>query len=180
MRLQTTETRMALGVLNIISDTSRAQMFLARRLLVAATLTLSVPLAFGGIAIIDFLYDPRYALAGPTVVLLSLAIVPQIVFRGYGQLLLANGDSRRFFLLLATTSVLQIAYLFPGIVWFGIFGAIIAPGLAALTMYPVWVLAIRRYKALDPKADLAFLALGVAVNGFACWLNRDAILALIG
>jgi len=162
------------------SDNNRAQVFLARRLLVAATLTLSVPLAFAGIAIIDFLYDPRYALAGPTVVLLSLAIVPQIVFRGYGQLLLASGDSRRFFFLLAATSVLQIAYLYPGIVWLGIFGAIIAPGLAALTMYPVWVLAIRRYKALDPKADLGFLALGMAANGFACWVHRDAILALIG
>lgn len=159
---------------------NRAQVFHMRRLLIAGTLACSIILAFSGIILVEFLYDFRYAQAGPIVVLFSLTMVPQLVFEGYSSVLLAGGDSRRFFFLQGLTAFFQILFLFIGVTWLGIFGAILAPGLAALITHPLRVAYVRRYKAWDARADIGFLSLGLAVNGFACWLNWDAIIALIG
>lgn len=161
------------------SAANRAQVFRTRRLLVAGTLVLSMMLAFGGIGLVDFLYDSRYEQAGPIVVLFSLTMVPQLVLESYSSVLLAGGDSRRFFFLLALTAFFQIVFLFVGISWFGMFGAAFAPGLAILVTYPLRIAYIRRYKAWDPKSDAFFLSIGFLVNGFACWLYWDAIVTLI-
>jgi len=159
---------------------NRTALYRARRLTIGASLLFSMALAFSGIALIEFLYDPRYGLAGPIVVLLSLAMVPQIAMAPYLGVMIANGDSRRFFILQASTAAVQILYLFIGITWLGIFGAIVAPGLAALTTYPLRVVYVRIYQAWDARGDLGFMALGFVVNGFACWLYWDDIVRLIG
>ncbi|RLJ36202.1 O-antigen/teichoic acid export membrane protein [Litoreibacter meonggei] len=161
------------------SMSNRRQISRARRLLVTATFILNIPLAYAGIALIETLYDPRYVLAGPIVVLVSLAAVPQLVFNGYGGALLANGDSKRHFILLSCTAAAQLIYLFVGVNWYGLFGAILAPGLAALTTYPMRIVFVARYKANDHWSDLRFLALGLGLTGFACWLHLDDIMALI-
>ena len=162
------------------SSKNTAHINRARRLTVSAALAFSMLLAFSGIALIEFLYDPRYAVAGPIVVLLSFSLVPQIVFVPYTGVMTANGDSRRFFILQASTATVQIIYLFVGISWLGIFGAIIAPGLATLTTYPLRIAFVSRYKAWDPRADCGFMVLGFSVNGVALWLNWEAVTALIG
>jgi O-antigen/teichoic acid export membrane protein len=162
------------------SAENRRQIHRARRLLVAATLAVSAVLAYGGIWLTDLLYDPRYALSGPMVVLFSLSMVPQLVFNGYGGALLSNGDSRRHFLLLTATAIAQTAFLFLGIQLAGIFGAILAPGLAALATYPLKNRFVARYNANDTAGDMAFLALGLGVNGLAVWLHWDRIAALLG
>jgi len=161
------------------SARNRANIFRARRMLVALVLLGSAVLAYGGPFIIEILYDPRYALAGPILVLLCLSMVPMIVFAGVDHVLLANGDSRRFFYLVALAALVQVTFLFAGIIWWGIFGAIVAPGLASLAIYPIRIVFIHRYKAWDMRGDLGFLAMGGAVNGFACWLYWDAIVTLI-
>ena len=135
-------------------------------------------LAFIGIPLVAFLYEPRYALAGPTIVLFALTKVPEIVFAAYDGVLLAHGDSRRFFYLLITIAVIQSALALFGVIWFGIPGAIVAPGLAALITYPLKAAFVQRYNAWDPKADMLFLILGLAVSGIACWLQWPAISAL--
>ena len=159
---------------------NRAQVFQTRRFLIAGTMMLGVILAYSGVPLVEFLYDDRYHLAGPVVVLFSLTMVPQLVLDGYSSILLAAGDSRRFLILVASTAIIQLVYLFVGISWLGIFGAIFAPGLAILTTYPLRIAYARRYNAWDPKADIGFLALGAAVNGYACWLYWDEIVKLIG
>lgn len=153
------------------SAANRAHIHRARRLLVAGSLAISAVLAYGGIWLIELLYDPRYHLAGPMIVLFGLAVVPQLVFNGYGGALLSNGDSRRHFLLLAATAVVQTAFMFLTIPWLGVTGAILAPAVAALATYPMKNAFVARYKANDIGGDMAFLALGFAVNGLAVWLH---------
>jgi len=160
-------------------EQNRTQVFRTRRLLIAGTLAMAMVLAYIGVPLVWFLYDDRYHLAGAVVVLFSLTVVPQLVLDGYASVLLAAGDSRRFLILVASTALLQLAYLFIGISWLGIFGAIFAPGLAILSTYPLRIAYARRYNAWDPKADLWFLALGLAVNGLAVWLHWDEIVKLI-
>jgi len=160
------------------SIANRDKIHRARRLLVAGALGLCMVLAFIGIPLVDFLYDPRYALAGPIIVLFALTKVPEIVFAAYDGVLLAHGDSRRFFYLLITIAVIQSALALFGVIWFGIPGAIVAPGLAALITYPLKAAFVQRYNAWDPKADMLFLILGLAVSGIACWLQWPAISAL--
>ena len=135
-------------------------------------------LAFIGIPLVDLLYDPRYALAGPIIVLFGLTKVPEIVFAAYDGVLLAHGDSKRFFYLLVTIALAQSGLTLLGVIWFGIPGAVIAPGLAAVLTYPLKAAFVQRYNAWDPKADALFLLLGVAVTGFACWLQSEALAAL--
>lgn len=162
------------------SAANRAALFKARRLVVGVSLTLTVLLSFAGITLIDFMYDARYALAGPMVAMFGLMAVPQVVFSCYDGALLASGDSKRFFLLLLATAVVQTVCLFAGITWYGIAGAIVAPGIAALATYPLRSYFLRHHHANDNLADVVFLTLGFAVNGLACWVNWDAIKVLIG
>lgn len=162
------------------SAANRAKVLRVRRIMVGAFMAGAVVLAYGGIFLMDLLYDPRYALAGPMVVLFGFAAVPQIAFSAYGGVMLARGDSKSFFYYIVSTAILQTALLFIGIHFWGVFGGILAPGLAALLTYPIRVRFLRRHNANDNLADAIFLGLGFALNGFACWLHWDKIVQLIG
>jgi O-antigen/teichoic acid export membrane protein len=162
------------------SAENRAKIRKVRRSMVGAFLLCTIVLAYGGIYLMDLLYDDRYALAGPMVVLFGLAAVPQVTFAAYGGVMLARGDSKSFFYYLVATAVLQTALLFVGIHYLGVFGAIIAPGLANLLTYPIRVRFLRRHHGNDNLADAVFLTLGFVLNGFACWLHWDQIVQLIG
>ena len=162
------------------SETNRRNVFRARRLVTAGLLCVNVALAFGGIFVVDLLYDPRYALAGPVVVLMSIALVPRMVLTAYGSVLLANGDSRQYTILLGSTAILQTVFLFLGITWLGLFGAIIAPAVAALLVYPLRIASVRRYDAWDPVHDALFLGAGGLFGGIACWIHWDRISQLFG
>jgi O-antigen/teichoic acid export membrane protein len=158
---------------------NRAKIFKARRIVIAVSMTTAIVLAYSGIWLIDVMYDARYALAGPVVVLLSLTLVPQIVITSYGAVLLAAGDSRRFFILNASTAILQTALMFVGVIWFGIFGVLIAPAIAILMTNPLRIYFVCKYNGWDARGDIFFMALGFIVNGFACWLHWDEIFKLI-
>jgi predicted PurR-regulated permease PerM len=70
--------------------------------------------------------------------------------------------------------------MFAGVQWLGLFGAILAPPIAALLVYPLRVAALRRYHAWDVWHDAAFFLLGFAGGGAACWLHWARIATLIG
>ena len=161
------------------SAENRAHIFKARRLVIGSAILMTFPLAIEGVPMIELLYDPRYHLAGPIVVMCCFACVPQIIFRGYGGILLANGDSKRHFILLTTTAVAQLGFLFAGVIWLGLFGAILAPALAALLTHPMRVAFVKRYKAWDQLGESAFLILGLGINGLICWAQWDQISRLI-
>ncbi|WP_299410235.1 oligosaccharide flippase family protein [uncultured Roseobacter sp.] len=162
------------------SPENRAKVFKARRMVMAGGLLLTAVFGYGGIALIDLMYDDRYALAGPVVVLLSLTMVPQLVIKTYGAVLLAAGDSKNFFTLNCSTAVLQTVLMFAGATWFGIFGVMLAPPIAILLTNPLRIYYVRKYNAWDAKADGFFMTTGFIVNGLACWLHWDEIIKLMG
>ena len=136
-------------------------------------------LAYGGLLLIEALYDPRYLAAGPMLVLTCLVYVPRIVFVGAGSVLLSQGDSRRFMIYVGTLAVAQMAFLLVGTWAFGIVGAILSHALAILVVSPLRIAYARRYEAWDAAGELGFLALGLGSGLLACWLHLDAILALL-
>jgi O-antigen/teichoic acid export membrane protein len=162
------------------NDKNRANVFKARRLVIGMPLVASVLLAFSGIFLVDLMYDDRFALAGPIIVLISFALVPRLTFLGYNGVLLAVGDSGKFFVLNLLTGVLQLVLMLAGAFWFGIFGVVVAPALASLLSHPLRVYWVRPYRGWDKWADFGFLVVGFALTGLACWLYWDQIVVLAG
>lgn len=162
------------------SDENRTRALKACRFVVAGTLSITFFFAAAGIPIANFLYDDRYLLSGPIVVLLSFGIVPQIVVGHYSMILLAAGDSKRFFYLTGSTALFQMVFMIAGVFYFGIIGAAVAPSFATLATYPLRISFTRRHKAWDPLSDFFFLIVGLTLNGVLCWVQWDAISALVG
>jgi len=161
------------------SEANRRNVLKARRLAVGGLVAMTVPLAYGGGLLIELLYDPRYVLAGPMVVLFAFALPPQLVSVAYGGILLAVGDSRRQFYLTALTAGLQVALMLVGVVTVGVVGVILAPALAAMLIYPLRSRYLNLYNADDPVSDMMLLAVSLVLNGYACWLHKDGLLQLL-
>lgn len=161
------------------SDSNRKNLRRARRMLIASLLAMTAPLMFGGVALVDFLYDDRYTQAGAIVVLFAVATAPVLISEDYGNALLANQDSKNLLVLTVITSTIHILFLFIGIGIFGVVGAVIAPAVAALITYPLRAYYANRYKAWDPVADGLFFACYFAVGGAAVWMHWPEISALI-
>lgn len=154
---------------------NQQKMFRLRRLLTAGMLALSAVMAMGGDLLIRGLYDPRYDLAGPMLVLLVVAQLPMVIPIAYAHLLLAAGDSKRFTLYLGAMAIVQTAALLWGVTQFGIIGAILAPGIAAVLVYPMLVSAIRRYQGWDPLHDAVAAAAALLIGAGALWLHWDIL-----
>ncbi|SNS77898.1 oligosaccharide flippase family protein [Tropicimonas sediminicola] len=157
----------------------RAAIFRARRMLTAAALLAAAVMAFGGPLIVDLLYDPRFADAGPTLSLYALTLVPPLALNSVGSLLLAEGDSARNAVLQIVTAVLQTGLMFAGIDLAGVVGAIAAIGLAVLLTLPMRVAYARRYNAWDPVQDVWMTLAGLAICAAGVAINWDRIAPLL-
>jgi O-antigen/teichoic acid export membrane protein len=160
-------------------EDNRKKMFNVRRLVVAGSIAISSVFAFGGIFLVDILYEPRYALAGPVVVLMSFTMVPTLVCEGTINAALAKGDSRSFFLIFLLTALLQVLFVYLGARYFGIFGAVLGIGGAMLATYPIRSWIIQKYRSWDALGDALLFTLGFGLNGFACWLHWDHLMQLL-
>ena len=130
------------------------------------------PLALGGVYIVDLLYDSRYAASGAVTMIVSLALLPQMLGLTYDQVTLASGDSRGFFTLNATRAALLVALLMVLVPNLGIPGAPIAMASTTLLSYPLQVRLARKYGAWDGLHD--------AVMAGASALLLLAVLAVHG
>lgn len=135
-------------------------------------------LAFTGVPLTQFLYDPRYHAAGAIVVVISAMQVPQIIILTYDQAALAAGDSKRFFVLAATRAVVMLGVMIAALELFGLIGALFAIGIAMLLIYPVAVWLARRMGAWDPLHDLVFTLLGGSMSAAALWYSWPEIMEL--
>ncbi|MFP4449928.1 MAG: oligosaccharide flippase family protein [Rhodosalinus sp.] len=149
-----------------------------RILVTASLLAALLVLAWLGPWMVELLYDPRYAMAGGVVTLLAAMQVPQIIGLTYSQAALASGDSRRFFVTVATQAALMLAGLSLGFELAGLLGALLAQGAGALLAYPVLIWLARHQGAWDPAHDAVFFALGTVLAAGAIWMNRAAVSAL--
>lgn len=162
------------------SAANRRNVFRARRLVIAASLGMAAVLAFAGVPLVDLVYDPRYAMAGPVVTLMCFALVPQMVVGSYVAVFLAAGDSRSQFLLVLAGACLQILLLFLAVNLAGTFGVILVPLAVNLLLSPLRIYLLRRHQGWDPAGDVVLSSAGCLVTGLACWLYWDRIVLLIG
>jgi O-antigen/teichoic acid export membrane protein len=112
--------------------------------------------------LVDLLYDPRYALAGSFLSLMSLNLAISALAMPYQNVMLASGDSRTHALVMFVTASFQILGVVVGYNIAGLLGMMVGGGLAGLVTYSVSVgFAARRGVAtfgLDVLILLAILA----------------------
>lgn len=161
---------------------SRANFLLLRRMRFALTgplVALSALLAISGVALVEFLYDARYAQSGPILVLLSVAFMVQIMALGYDQIALAMGDSRCFFAVTAVRSALLLGCVLFGVVHYGLIGALLGQGAAFVLTYPFIIWLARRYGAWDPLHDAIMASVVMGIAAIALYVNFDAVQTLL-
>jgi O-antigen/teichoic acid export membrane protein len=161
------------------SAENRLRLSQARCLLTLAAVTSSLLLAFAGDWLVRTLYDARYHGAGPVLVLMCLAVLPRVVTASYGTLLLAEGNSRHFTLLMIMGAVLQTGFIYLGVRLWGLPGVILAPLPASLIGYPVVVMLVRRYRGWDPLHDALFAALSLLGAGLVLWTYAAVLAPLV-
>lgn len=151
------------------------------RFLISGALIFGVAaLAFGGIWLVDLLYDPRYAKSGGVVVIVSIALLPQIIGLTYDHVALARGDSKGFFFLALVRAVLQVSLLFAGVMAYGVAGAAIAMALSMALSYPLTAGLARRHGAWDGLHDAIMWAVSCIIAVLALTLHHDALIGFFG
>jgi O-antigen/teichoic acid export membrane protein len=160
------------------SAANRRKAFFVRRLISSGGIAATVLLSVFAIPVVEFLYDERYAMAGPIVMLLGLSLIPQLIVIGANNLMLVAGDSWRSMHLTAARAVVQTVLLVLGAKWFGIGGVILAPGLAVLLTHPLRAHYLRRYKGHDGLGEGLLFVVGMTPVALVCWMNRDVLLPL--
>lgn len=149
-----------------------------RMVLSMTVLMLLAAMALAGPALVRLMYDDRYLAAGMIVTLVALAQMPGILGMTYDQAALAAGDGRGYFLLLAAKAVVMTLALVIGAERGGIWGALIAQGLALLAVHPLIVWLARKHGVWDWRHDLAMGALALGLMAAVVLLHRDGLLRL--
>ena len=158
---------------------NRRKQRMVRGGLSAVLLSLLWLMAWIGPSLVELLYDDRYTLAGPMVVLISLALAPAVIGMTYDQAALAEGNSRAFFVYTASRALLQTVLFLAGVIFFGLPGGIAALGLSMLAAYPVLIWLARKHEVWDMMHDLGFAAVTCAIGVGAIWYHHDAIVTMI-
>lgn len=161
------------------SEENRAKVLRMRRLLTGFLLLISAIVAILGDWAVILLYDDRYILAGPIVVLMAISLMPTIILDSYSRLSLASGNSRSFTGLMIASAVFKTAFLFGGIALYGVLGAVTASGLASIATYPLIVRVARAYSGWDWRHDLGYGCLALTLAAIAVWFNQDAVRDLL-
>lgn len=154
---------------------NRRKVLKARASLTFALLAAALFSGLIGDWLIMALYTEPYHLAGPIMVLISLACLFPIVTNPYSALLLAKGNSRDFTLLMLVMAAIQSTILYFGVRDFGLIGAILAVPVATLAVYPLTAWLARRQGGWEPGLDALCLAVILLGGGLVLWVNDTAI-----
>lgn len=132
-------------------------------------------LGVAGMPLIGLLYDTRYAGAGAVLVIMTIVQMPGIVGMTYDQAALAAGDSRSYFLLMALKATVQTVAFLVGMEIGGLWGALMAQGLALLALHPAIVVLARKHGAWEPRHDLVFFAFAAVLAALILWVNTATL-----
>ena len=158
--------------------TNFRRLSIVRFVITGLLFSMALGISYLGPLLITTLYDPRYAMAGGVVTMLSLVTAIQIITASYDRAALAAGDSRGMFFLTAVRAAVQSFSIILGLQLGGVFGAIAGQGLSILATYPFVVWLARRHKAWDPLHDATFFVLGFIVGAVVLWIKKDTITGL--
>jgi O-antigen/teichoic acid export membrane protein len=129
--------------------------------------------------LVSLMYDDRYLQAGAIVSALAVMQIPQVIVMTYDQSALAEGDSQNFFFLVATRAVVMTLALLIGFEIAGLFGSLMAQGIASLSVYPGAVWLARKQGAWDRLHDLVFFVASAVAGASVYWLHWAEISTLI-
>jgi O-antigen/teichoic acid export membrane protein len=150
-----------------------------RRGLSAAVIGLLALAAGIGPWLVGLLYDDRYQLAGPTLVMIACALMPQVIAATYDLAALARGDSKRFFRVTAYRATAQTGLFLLGFQIAGLPGALAGQALAALCVYPAQVWLARHHGVWDKTHDVVFATLAGLLIAGALSLHYPALGVLL-
>jgi O-antigen/teichoic acid export membrane protein len=159
---------------------NQKNIFKMRRLVAVSSNSVLIVMSFWGVWIIDTLYDERYSLAGPMIVLFAFRAVAFNSLVGGREILNACGDSKRHFQITVLNALSQVGITYFGVVLYGIAGAILAPALSLLIIYPIQAYFTSKYKGWDPVGELGIMFTGFILTGLGCYANWGRISVLIG
>jgi O-antigen/teichoic acid export membrane protein len=136
-------------------DTLREQTLRMRAVILALFLPPLCILAVCGRMLVNLLYDTRYADAGWMLELLALGSIATAITSTIEPVLLAQGDSFRYMLQMASRLALQVVGMLLGAYYGGTYGFVIGLILADFVNYPVLAALIRKYGVWLPALDAA-------------------------
>jgi O-antigen/teichoic acid export membrane protein len=142
-----------------------------RAIQIAPAILVTVVFIFFGQRLVSVLYDPRYAPVAPMLTLLALGIIPQAIITSYGPLLIAKGLVKNNTLLLAAQLAIQTVALTIGAFLSGVTGLLIGLSLSMWLLYPFYAVSYARLSLWQPKVDLFFGAIAVAITGLALYMQ---------
>ncbi len=150
-----------------------------RRVLTGGVMGLLACAGLLGPWLVGLLYDDRYQLAGPILVLIACAMLPQVIAATYDPAALARGDSQRFFRVTALRATVQIGLFGLGFGLGGLAGALAGQALSALVVYPAQVWLARHHRVWDPVHDGAYGALALTLAAGVLALHADLMTPLL-
>lgn len=146
-----------------------------RYMVSGGTLALLAVLGVIGMPLVGLLYDTRYQSAGLVVVLMAMVQMPAAIGMTYDQSALAAGDSRNYFLLMAIRAGVQTAAFLIGMEMAGLWGALIAQGLALTLLHPGIAWLAHKHRAWDARHDLTFFVAAAVLVAGILWVNRGSL-----
>jgi len=160
------------------SEANRRKLRQMRMMITLGLAALLLIMAYAGPPLVAFLYDDRYAQAGPVIVLLSCCFLPRAIGMTYDQAALAAGNSRGAFAYAGARSIMQMLLLILGLTWFGLIGGIVSIGLALMVVHPILIGLGLRHRVWDPLHDGLAFGLGGILAAGAVWLHWDVVATL--
>lgn len=157
----------------------RRKVALARSGLAGAMMLLAFAFGLGGDWLVQVLYTEPYRLAGPILVLLSISVMPVIALNYYRASFVGAGHTKASAIQRLALAAVQFVLLYVGIRAYGLMGAIVAPGLAVILVYPLNAILARRLNDWAPLHDAAFLLLAALGAAVILWVNGGALAALM-
>ena len=161
------------------SESNRSRINRARFLLTGGLLLCTALLAIVGDFAVRLMYDPRYEGGGPILVLIAVIALPQLVTLSYERLPLSAGKSGRYAFFMITRALVLLGVTILGVATYGLIGAIVAPFIAWLLIYPLLVWSILPFKGWDPLHDALFALVVAAMMAGLLWYHWETIQPLI-
>jgi len=161
------------------SAANRRNLALARCIVILGSIAVMLTLALVGDWLVRLLYDLRYEDAGPNLVMLALALIPNLFTIGYVAAHYAGGNSRVVTIQTILVSAIQFGLMLALLPGFGIAGIGLAIWLAPILTYPVVAYQAHSIKAWNPLLDLMLFGGVVLGSAGVLWLHRDNMAALL-
>lgn len=154
---------------------NQQKVFRARRLIAVFSMGITACVALIGDWVVDFLFSDEYALAGPMLILMALALIPVNAFVGVHEALTGSGDSKRYFYLSLARAMVQMVLLVIFVPIWGVVPAILVPTAAQLAVYPYQAYLTHRYKAWDSVGEATLIGVGLVCVVLISWLKWDSL-----